>query len=204
MGYVGSRAPREDARPHPDNRRGCASRSSQAGPGTWRLRQSTGSRLLGCSDQGKTPASCGATPARVVDEPRPRGSQPKDQVETTCISDDQGPAFVDTNVLVQAFGKGASPRKTAASGLITHLMKENRLRLSTQVLQELSVPLTRKPAAPFLAEEAATHRRTACRHLARARPRSCGQRWSGSGRWCGRRRPGRRRPRAWATDAACC
>lgn len=73
--------------------------------------------------------------------------------ETTCMSDDQAPAFVDTNVLVYAFEKSRSPRQATASELVSRLMDENRLRLSTQVFQELFVTLTRKVARPSTPEE---------------------------------------------------
>jgi predicted nucleic acid-binding protein len=53
-------------------------------------------------------------------------------------------AFVDTNVLVYAFEKTDSPKKRVAQRLMTELIDEDRLRVSTQVLQELFVTLTRK------------------------------------------------------------
>ena len=52
--------------------------------------------------------------------------------------------FVDTNVLVYAFDKGHSTKNRAAKQLMKRLMDEDRLRVSTQVLQELFVTLTRK------------------------------------------------------------
>jgi len=52
--------------------------------------------------------------------------------------------FVDTNVLVYAFDKGHSPKNRTAKQLMKTLMDEDRLRVSTQVLQELFVTLTRK------------------------------------------------------------
>jgi predicted nucleic acid-binding protein len=60
------------------------------------------------------------------------------------MSDDRAPGFVDTNVLVYAFDKGGSEKKRVAQRLIQQLMEEDRLRVSTQVLQELFVTLTRK------------------------------------------------------------
>lgn len=54
------------------------------------------------------------------------------------------PAFLDTNILVYAWEKGDSPRKQTASRLLDELTETNQLRLSTQVLQELYVTLTRK------------------------------------------------------------
>ena len=64
------------------------------------------------------------------------------------------PAFVDTNVLVYAFDKNSSPKKRVAQRLMSELMKDNRLHLSTQVLQELFVTLTRKVGQPCSSEEA--------------------------------------------------
>jgi predicted nucleic acid-binding protein len=60
------------------------------------------------------------------------------------MSVDRGCSFVDTNVLVYAFEKGDSGRKLVAQELLGGLMDDNRLRTSTQVLQELFVTLTRK------------------------------------------------------------
>jgi predicted nucleic acid-binding protein len=70
------------------------------------------------------------------------------------MSAEQAPCFVDTNVLVYAFEKGGSPRKETAKRLVTELMDTDRLRLSTQVLQELFVILTRKAAVHCTGEEA--------------------------------------------------
>jgi len=55
-------------------------------------------------------------------------------------------SFVDTNVLVYAFEKTGSPKKQVAQQLVSGLMDEDRLQVSTQVLQELFVTLTRKVA----------------------------------------------------------
>jgi len=63
-------------------------------------------------------------------------------------------SFVDTNVLVYAFDKGSSPKKQLAQGLIDTLMEKDLLRLSTQVLQELFVTLTRKVIQPCSSDEA--------------------------------------------------
>jgi predicted nucleic acid-binding protein len=60
------------------------------------------------------------------------------------MSGERALSFVDTNVLVYAFDKGGSPKKRVAERLVNELMEEDRLRLSTQVLQELFVTLTRK------------------------------------------------------------
>ena len=60
------------------------------------------------------------------------------------MSADAGPAFVDTNVLVYAFDKGESSRRDIARRLLEKLIDEDRIRLSTQVLQEFFVAVTRK------------------------------------------------------------
>jgi predicted nucleic acid-binding protein len=52
-------------------------------------------------------------------------------------------SFVDTNVLVYAFDNTSSPKKRVAERLMNALMVEDRLRVSTQVLQELFVTLIR-------------------------------------------------------------
>ena len=70
------------------------------------------------------------------------------------MSAEQAPCFVDTNVLVYAFDKSGSPKKQIARRLVTELMDTDRLRLSTQVLQELFVILTRKAAVDCTGEEA--------------------------------------------------
>jgi predicted nucleic acid-binding protein len=65
-------------------------------------------------------------------------------------------SFVDTNVLVYAFDKSSSPKKRVAQRLLNELMEEDRLRVSTQVLQELFVTLTRKVTQRCSSEEALT------------------------------------------------
>lgn len=67
---------------------------------------------------------------------------------------ERDPAFVDTNVLVYAFDKSNSPKKAIAQRLLNELMEEDRLRLSTQVLQELFVTLTRKVSRGCTSEQA--------------------------------------------------
>ena len=62
--------------------------------------------------------------------------------------------FVDTNVLVYAFDKSGSPKRRGAQRLMNELMEQDRLRVSTQVLQELYVTLTRKAMRPCSSEEA--------------------------------------------------
>lgn len=68
--------------------------------------------------------------------------------------DDDGACFVDTNILVYAFEKKRSDKTQVAQDLLRELMDSDRLRLSTQVVQELFVTLTRKSAQPCTAQEA--------------------------------------------------
>ena len=63
------------------------------------------------------------------------------------MSGDSGLGFVDTNVLVYAFDRSGSAKQRAAQRLLNELMEQDRLRVSTQVLQELYVTLTRKARA---------------------------------------------------------
>jgi predicted nucleic acid-binding protein len=63
-------------------------------------------------------------------------------------------SFVDTNVLLYAFDKSSSPKKRVAQRLMNELMEEDRLRVSTQVLQELFVTLTKKVSQPCSGEKA--------------------------------------------------
>jgi len=67
---------------------------------------------------------------------------------------DPAPCFVDTNVLVYAFDKSGSPKKRAAQRLLDDLMEKDLLRVSTQVLQELFVTLTRRVSQPCSIQEA--------------------------------------------------
>jgi predicted nucleic acid-binding protein len=63
-------------------------------------------------------------------------------------------SFVDTNVLVYAFDKSGSPQKLVAQRLMNELMEEDRLRVSTQILQELFITLTRKVSQRCSIEDA--------------------------------------------------
>ena len=72
----------------------------------------------------------------------------------TSMTGERALSFVDTNVLVYAFDKGNSPKKPVAQRLMNELMEEDRLRVSTQVLQELFVTLTRKVSRRCSSEEA--------------------------------------------------
>jgi predicted nucleic acid-binding protein len=66
-----------------------------------------------------------------------------------------GRVFVDTNVLAYAFGSDADPRQGRASEALRSLRTSSQLVVSSQVLGELFVVLTRKLSPP-LSEEAAT------------------------------------------------
>jgi predicted nucleic acid-binding protein len=72
----------------------------------------------------------------------------------TSTNGDAALSFVDTNVLVYAFDKGNSVKKRVAQRLMNELMDEDRLRVSTQVLQELFVTLTRKASQRCSSAEA--------------------------------------------------
>lgn len=67
---------------------------------------------------------------------------------------DDAPAFVDTNVLVYAYDVTEPERRAVAQKTLSELMRSNRLRLSTQVLQELYVTLTRKLGNPLSPDQA--------------------------------------------------
>jgi predicted nucleic acid-binding protein len=68
--------------------------------------------------------------------------------------DIQYPAFVDTNILVYAFDRTDPDRRSIAGDLIHTLIETNRMRISTQVLQEFLVTVTRKIETPLDVEEA--------------------------------------------------
>ena len=58
-------------------------------------------------------------------------------------------AFVDTNVLVYAYDRGAGPRHDRALDLLESLWMEGSGVLSTQVLQEFYVNVRRKAKKPI-------------------------------------------------------
>lgn len=66
----------------------------------------------------------------------------------------EGPAFVDSNVLIYAHDLSAGTKHKAARELIERLWEERLGRLSVQVLQEFFVNVTRKLANPLEAGEA--------------------------------------------------
>lgn len=59
------------------------------------------------------------------------------------------PSFVDTNVLVYALAQDDKRRSQLAQTLIDDLMRARMFHISTQVLQELFVTVTRKGARPL-------------------------------------------------------
>jgi predicted nucleic acid-binding protein len=62
---------------------------------------------------------------------------------------DESAVFVDTNVLVYAFDSSDSVRQAVAERAIAGLMETDRIRLSTQVLQEFYVTITRRVGNPL-------------------------------------------------------
>lgn len=64
------------------------------------------------------------------------------------------PVFVDTNVLVYALDAGAGIKHDCARAWVLSLWESRRGRISTQVLQELYVTLTRK-LSPGMTRDAA-------------------------------------------------
>jgi predicted nucleic acid-binding protein len=63
-------------------------------------------------------------------------------------------SFFDTNVLIYLFDNGEPDKKAAAQDLIEKEVEADRASLSTQVLQEFYVNVTRKLAFPLSPEEA--------------------------------------------------
>ena len=68
------------------------------------------------------------------------------------MSDDL--VFVDTNILVYAFDRSDEARQQLAQQAIAELLLRDRIRLSTQVLQEFFVTMTRKVREPWSPDEA--------------------------------------------------
>jgi len=60
-----------------------------------------------------------------------------------------GKTFIDTNVLIYAHDADAGPKHEIAKRVISELWSERSGLLSTQVLQEFYVHVTRKIAAPL-------------------------------------------------------
>lgn len=57
--------------------------------------------------------------------------------------------FVDTNILLYAYDRGAQERRLTAAALVSALWRRGGGILSTQVLQEFYVNVTRKIATPL-------------------------------------------------------
>jgi predicted nucleic acid-binding protein len=70
------------------------------------------------------------------------------------MSGDESPVFVDTNVLVYALAADDLNRSRVAQELVGHLLSAGLLRISTQVIQELYVTLTRKGKSLLSADQA--------------------------------------------------
>jgi predicted nucleic acid-binding protein len=70
---------------------------------------------------------------------------------------DERPAFVDTNVLIYARDDREPHKREQALYLIAELTATDRLRLSTQVLQEFYVTATRKLRPPSTPRQAIAH-----------------------------------------------
>jgi predicted nucleic acid-binding protein len=62
---------------------------------------------------------------------------------------DESAVFVDTDVLVYAFDDSDSVRQAVAERALTELMESDKLRLSTQVLQEFYVAVTGRVGNPL-------------------------------------------------------
>jgi predicted nucleic acid-binding protein len=60
-----------------------------------------------------------------------------------------GRVFVDTNVFVYLFASDEPDKQTTARGVLVRAAGETRLVVSTQVLQEFYVSVTRKLAQPL-------------------------------------------------------
>lgn len=71
------------------------------------------------------------------------------------MSADGGRSFLDTNVLVYAFDSSAGEKHRRAAALLTRWLKQEGAVVSIQVLQELSLVLTRKLPKPRSQQQAA-------------------------------------------------
>jgi len=59
------------------------------------------------------------------------------------------PFFLDTNILVYANDRSDPPRQTTAARLVAHGLRSHRAVVSSQVLSEFWVTVTRKVAVPL-------------------------------------------------------
>ncbi len=62
--------------------------------------------------------------------------------------------FLDTNILVYAYDKHEPAKQKVAQGILKTAFQEDIAVISTQVLSEFFVVVTRKIATPFTSEEA--------------------------------------------------
>ena len=62
--------------------------------------------------------------------------------------------FLDTNILVYAYDKHEPAKQKVARGILETAFQEENAVISSQVLSEFFVVVTRKIATPFTAEEA--------------------------------------------------
>ena len=62
--------------------------------------------------------------------------------------------FLDTNILIYAYDRGAGPKHDLALNLVETLWQEGTGALSTQVLQEFYVNVRRKAQKPVSARKA--------------------------------------------------
>lgn len=67
---------------------------------------------------------------------------------------DETPVFLDTNILVYALDPEESIKQPRARAALDLLMRTNRLVISTQVLQEFYITITRKVRKPMSAQAA--------------------------------------------------
>ena len=70
------------------------------------------------------------------------------------MSDGESPGFVDTNILVYAFDETDVVRQRRAEKALAEILEQDRIRLSTQILQEFYVTMTRKVEPQWSLKEA--------------------------------------------------
>lgn len=71
------------------------------------------------------------------------------------MSVDEGPVFLDSNILVYAYDRTAGGRRTKSKALLEDLWTSERGALSVQVLQEFYVTVTQEVGSPIKREAAA-------------------------------------------------
>jgi predicted nucleic acid-binding protein len=70
------------------------------------------------------------------------------------MTEDIEPQFVDTNVLIYAYDAGAGAKHLVANQLMEQLWKNKNGCISTQILQEFYVNITRKAKQPLPGDQA--------------------------------------------------